>query len=340
MVVAAVGIAALFAISYLTRPSEHWPNFAKPADLQRHAEAQTRKWKKPTAIWKYTEHLPVGGFLKPTKPLLCQDTPGRKIDDEGLPLAVNESGEFRHPVMTAACGLAAYNWSLNGGDGMALVRRHADLLISLQDEEGAFRYPFAWRHHLLHEKLAPGWASSMSQGEGMALFLRAWHISKDERYLEAGEKALDYLLTPVSEGGVATTLADLDPSLSSYIFFEEYAAEPATYTLNGYMYTLFGLYDWSKAAPEEFGREEAAEAFAKGIKTLSKILPYYDMGTISSYDLGYITYPRGPILVRTYYHETHVRQLDLLFRLTGIPAFRHFSQKWEGYVTAARAVLS
>ncbi|MGB3391034.1 MAG: D-glucuronyl C5-epimerase family protein [Pseudaminobacter sp.] len=334
MLVAALGIAALFSIAFLAKSTEHWPIFSKPTDLTDLVTKQTSGWiKNPGTVAKYRKHDPVGPYLQPSDPSPCRTNERRPVDEDGTPWFVDKVGQHRHPLSAAQCGLSAYNWMIAGGDGAEIVQANADLLISLQDESGAFRYPFAWKHHLLDDAWQPGWASAMAQGEGLSLLVRAWHITKDEKYLVAGRKALDYLLTPVANGGVTTTLTDIDPSLHRYRFYEEYPTQPASYTLNGFMFTLFGLYDWSKAAPVEFGQQEAELAFSEGVKTLSRILPYYDLGNITAYDLGYITHPDARVLARASYHVIHVRQLDLLFRLTGIKTFQKFSRVWEQYVS-------
>jgi len=68
-------------------------------------------------------------------------------------------------------------------------------------------------------------------------------ITKDGRYLHAAENSFQFLTMPQGEGGTLTNMADLNPSLYKYIFFEEYFSKPNGYTLNGFMFTLLGIYD-------------------------------------------------------------------------------------------------
>lgn len=84
------------------------------------------------------------------------------------------------------------------------------------------------------------------------------------------------------------------------------------------MFTLLGLYDWAT----ETNSAEADKLFKDGIETLDKILPYYDLGTFSAYDLSYITHSRLPYLqpraphIAPRYHAIHIAQLRALSSVT------------------------
>src|SRR5690606_31275466 len=127
----------------------------------------------------------------------------------------------------------------------------------------------------------------------LSVFSRAYLITNEQKYLQAGNKALKFLNVPKESGGPRTTLADLHPSLKGRLFYMEYPTDPTVYTLNGFMFTLIGLYDWWKTT----GNSDARFQFYDGMETLLKILPYYDLGTFTSYDLSYITQNRPPWLV-------------------------------------------
>lgn len=172
----------------------------------------------------------------------------------------------------------------------------------------------------------------MDQGQALSVLARAYLVSNDERYLKAGDLALEYLIRPVSEGGVMDTLEDLDVSLKDNIIFEEYISEPASYTLNGFMFTLLGLYDWSEIEAYR-GKENnvSNEYFKKGILTLKKILPYYDIGGFTAYDLGYITHKVKPH-VGVGYHAVHIYLLHALYTVTSDESLHEYEQLWASYV--------
>ena len=74
-----------------------------------------------------------------------------------------------------------------------------------------------------------------------------------------------------------------------YVWYEEYPFEEGLFVLNGFMYSLIGLYDLSSAssAPQE-ARDEAKELFDEGIVSLKALLPLYDNGKGSNYDLQHV----------------------------------------------------
>lgn len=127
-----------------------------------------------------------------------------------------------------------------------------------------------------------------------------------------------------------TTLADLDESLDAYTILEEYPTEPATYTLNGYMFTLLGLYDWS--CVETDTSAIAKEMFEKGIITLEKILPYYDVGGFTAYDLAHLTVENRKPHISPAYHRYHVAFCKIFYDITGNDTFNEYYLLWKSYV--------
>lgn len=134
------------------------------------------------------------------------------------------------------------------------------------------------------------------------------------------------------------TLKYLNPSLSKYIWFEEYPANPPSYTLNGYMFALIGLYDWWKVTDNE----KAEELFKKGLLSLVKILPYYDFGVQSSYNLIYVTLRSGerefeqPFIEA--YHAVHIELLWALYSVTGLENLKKTADRWLTYTTDQAAL--
>lgn len=334
MLSAALGIAALFAIAASAPTGHTWPERHITADMQLVAGRVVQQWvEQPIRGLGVYEHSPLGVYLHRGKPQPCKPTEDKPFDEHGVPMLIWKGQAQYHPVITAQCGLSAFTLTfLEAGDGREQIRLMADKLIDLQDDRGAFRYPFAWRHYLAGNDLQPGWPSAMAQGKAMSLLARAYMMFGDERYLAAGRKALGFMLLQTRYGGVMTTLADLHPSLSDFVFFEEYVSDPANYVLNGYIFALIGLYDWSQIPPEiDADQDRAKHYFDEGIKSLTHILPYYDLGNVSSYDLGYITFKKRS-KVKPGYHMLHIMQLNVLYKITGEPVLKVYADRWWGYV--------
>ena len=90
--------------------------------------------------------------------------------------------------------------------------------------------------------------------------------------------------------------------------------------LNGFIYSLFGVYDFYKASDNE----KAKKTWDKGIQTLVNKLEKYDMdGEWSKYDL-FEELPAQP-----FYHRVHVKQLKVLHSITEEPLFNEYAEKWK-----------
>lgn len=257
------------------------------------------------------------------------------VDEEGFPKIKYGDEYYYNPVTLAQQALAEY--SREGGP-TPMFLRVVDKLLTLQDKRGAFLYPFKFRKYAHGEDYEPGWNSGMAQGQALSALARAWHITKDERYLAAGKAALTFMQVTREQGGPLTTLAELhSPVLSDHLFVMEYPATPAVYTLNGFMFAIQGVYDWFVLVDPASGGE-AKSLFDKLLETLIILLPYYDMGTFSSYDLSYITLPILPDGSRrkphfsTAYHAVHIEQLWALHFLTKRPILKETADRWQRYV--------
>lgn len=253
-----------------------------------------------------------------------------KFDSQGIPMVNYNDKFYYNPVTACQYALFLYDKYIDKEEKEKDFLKVSDFLIKYMKEDGSFRYGFKYWHY---EDLNPGWTSSMSQGQALSVFSRAYNLTKDFKYIEAGNKALKYMLTPVSQGGVMDNLGYIDSRLKDKIFFQEYVNSTPSYTLNGYIFTLIGLYDWSNIATKE-NKEYcniAKDYWDKGIDTLKYILPYYDMGGFTSYDLYFITKKMKPTSA-DYYHSVHIEQLNTLYNITKDVYFKRIKDLWAFYV--------
>jgi hypothetical protein len=251
------------------------------------------------------------------------------FDSKGIPLFEYKKSQYYHPVYIIQFLLGLYGSFLNGESLSGRFLTVSSHFIKMQDESGAFRYPFQYDYYL--GVLEAGWVSGMAQGQAMSVFARAFHLTHHPKYLEVGNKAFDFLTTPVSRGGVMNTLADLNPELKDHLIFEEYVIKPASYTLNGFMFALLGVYDWWQVHPDKDIAEKAKYYFHEGIKTLKKILPLYDIGGFTAYDLSYITHKRQPH-IGIFYHAVHIYMLHALYSITQDDELKKYELLWASYV--------
>jgi hypothetical protein len=252
------------------------------------------------------------------------DKPSPIFDGDGIPLVKNGDALVYNPVTIAQYALREYAMYSNG-DRAARSRftKSAEKLLAMEEPDGSLPYKYGWDYYLTKQTFKPGWLSGMAQGQALSVYARALDVTRDSRYLDAGRRALTLMMKPIANGGTASTLVDLRRSWSSRPFIEEYIAQPYSYTLNGYMFALLGLYDWSRADPSS----RASSDFAAGLESLKTVLPLYDLKGFSAYDLGYINYRVQPH-TNAVYHMIHIYQLHALNSVAPDPVLAHWEKVW------------
>jgi hypothetical protein len=100
------------------------------------------------------------------------------------------------------------------------------------------------------------------------------------------------------------------------------------------MFTLLGLNDWSQAAPS-VDQARAAKAFSAGVASLRYVLPYFDVGGFSAYDLSHLIAGGAPNL-QPEYHTIHEFLLHALTSITGDERLGCFEQLWLSEVGQGR----
>ncbi|XP_046606009.1 D-glucuronyl C5-epimerase B [Neodiprion virginianus] len=178
--------------------------------------------------------------------------------------------------------------------------------------------------------LEPGWYSSMGQGHAISVLSRAYYHSGEKRYLQAAIRGLRPFRLSSAKGGVAASF------LGKYIWYEEYPTTPSSFVLNGFIFSLLGLYDLKTIALGK-DADEASALFDQGMASLKSMLTLYDMGSRTTYDLRHFTLRTAPNLARWDYHAIHVNQLLLLSTIDNDPIFTTTAERWIGYMNGKRA---
>ena len=153
--------------------------------------------------------------------------------------------------------------------------------------------------------------SAMAQGEGISLLIRAHILTQNDKYLNALHKAKLFMLKPIEDGG--TTEYDGED-----VLFYEYTACPVI--LNGWIFSLWGLYDYCKYLNDE----EARKVLDATLLTLKNRLADFDAGYWSKYD-------GGKRVCSPFYHKLHIAQLRTMYDLFGDSIYKQIADKWEEY---------
>lgn len=252
-----------------------------------------------------------------------------QLDEDGIPKGFYNDDYYYNPVTTAQYALTKYGEYINGDETKKEdFIKAADVLLSLSTD-GAYKYSFKYRYYVTGQDFEPPWLSGLSQGQALSVYARAYNLTKDEKYLNEGAKAFEVLIKPIEDGGTLGNLSYLDPELKDYITFEEYPLSPNTYTLNGFIFAMLGVYDWWQLGLDD--SELAKEYFEETEKTLKLILKYYDGGGFPTYDLAYINYQSQPNYNITY-HIIHIGLMHAMYEITGDEYYSETKEKWIKFV--------
>lgn len=82
--------------------------------------------------------------------------------------------------------------------------------------------------------------------------------------------------------------AHLNGNLGKYDWYEEYPTKPASFVLNGFIYSLLGLYDLNATAPPHLTKD-VQNLYNQGMVSLKKMLVLFDTGSGTIYDLRHFT---------------------------------------------------
>lgn len=153
--------------------------------------------------------------------------------------------------------------------------------------------------------------SSMAQSEGASVLLRGYVLTKDNKYLVAAKKALDFMLLPLADGG--TTKYD-----NSGLIEYEFTYLP--YVFNGWIFSIFGLMDYVVLTKDEFYLEKLNMSLSMFEQELPKMdCKYWSL------------YSNDNKIASLFYHKLHIAQLKVLYKYTGNDIYRIYYEKFEKY---------
>ena len=202
-------------------------------------------------------------------------------------------------------GLAAYDLYLKSGEDSYKEKLLAcsDWAVENQQNDGS------WVTFAYENPEHP--YSAMAQGEGISMLIRAHMVTGDERYMTAVRKAKDFMLKPITEGGTTRYQGDR-------VYLYECTHEPLI--LNGWIFSLWGLYDYSKYVEDE----QVKAVLAATLASLKEKLPAFDLKYWSRYE-------DGKRICSPFYHRLHIAQLRVMYDLFGDEIYREYADRWDGY---------
>lgn len=224
------------------------------------------------------------------------------LETTDLPLYTTPSGDkVTFPVDIFQYGLGAYDLYLINNNKVYLDKFYqcCEWAIENQEDNGA------WNTFFFKYKNDP--YGAMSQGEATSLLLRGYKQFSDTKYLVAAQKAIEFMLKPISEGGTTDYRENGDVLLC------EYTHLPVV--MNGWIFAWWGLQDYVITT----GKYE--DICKKTEESLRKYLPSFTNTYWSQYDTeGKMASP--------FYHRLHIAQMQAMYILTGNTIYDNYSKRW------------
>lgn len=209
------------------------------------------------------------------------------LEKKQIPISTDEkAGKVYFPIAIFQYGLGAYDLYLEDGKKEYLSQffRCVEWAIRNQKNDGS------WNNFGFIQPEAP--YSSMCQGEGASLLIRAYKETGEKKYLNTAKKAIDFMLVPIENGGTTKYV-------NNEMIFYEYTNKPCV--LNGWIFSIFGLYDFCLVYKNDY--------YIKVLKTSLLSLKIH----LKNFDCGYWSYyDEGGLITSPFYHDLHIAQLQAL----------------------------
>ncbi len=253
---------------------------------------------------------------------LSIDKKGIIFVDFGL-LEGNQKMYF--PITLQQYSITNYNlfFETNDDSYKKIFLDHAQFLmnlISLKEDYAFWKIKRKMNIAGYNFKKPYNWVSSIVQGYGLSVFIRAHSLTNNKKYLDLGNKIVNSFEWKTEEGGF------LDIDKNGNYWYEEFPVSKHAHVLNGFIYSLLGLYEYY----EYTKYKKAKKLFDLGVKTLIEQLEYFELKSPimnwSKYDTGKIFYSG-----RDYHNKVHLPQLKILYAITKNKIFLKYFKRWSKY---------
>jgi hypothetical protein len=239
------------------------------------------------------------------------------LDRSGVPIQRSQSlGLFHNPAYIAWYGLMSLEKSQRERlrtDGRFATQVEWLLQNAIRRDDGSVVWPFPVDVREGRCTLRSPWVSAMIQGLAISLLVRANRLNPAAPELaEIASRAANVFGKGIHEGGVRTTEGGAT-------LYEEYPAHPLPRVLDGFLFSLLGLYDLSV----ESGDPLVTKRFKEGVQGL--------VNTIDSWNYKdrWTWYGTHGYLCPRHYHDLNRLLVLALANLTGEERLYRFANAWD-----------
>lgn len=232
------------------------------------------------------------------------------VNRDSVPIYIRNGKQYYHPVYTSKFGINFVDEFLQNGD-----QRYLDLakkVAAKLNSYAVFRndvllFPYNFDFPLVtrppSEKMYAPWYSGMAQGRVLTLFSRLYLATGNTKYLHWAEKTFKSF--QITQKQAVDWIAYIDQD--NYYWIEEYPTTKPMHVLNGFIFGIFGLYDYYLISHDP----ECLKILNAAITTIKHyISDFRNPGEMSFYGLKYKRQ-------KEHYHYVHIYELNMLHKITG-----------------------
>jgi hypothetical protein len=238
------------------------------------------------------------------------------VDAQGVALTPLNGRKVYHPLVIARYGVVLLHSYRITHDPAFVDRAEVNaafLINTAVSRDGALYFPYRFKYALFgnpSDLMDPPWYSVMAQGAALTLFERLFAVTGEERWRTAADSTFATFVQRRRARRPWTVFVARNNG-RKYLWLEEYAKNPPTQVLNGFLYALVGVWEYARASRDA----SALHVFDGAATTIRHQVQRFRVpGGVSYYSLRVHAQYRD-------YHCVHVWQLKLLTRMTGDPWF-------------------
>ena len=158
------------------------------------------------------------------------------------------------------------------------------------------------------------WFSGMAQGQALSVFVRLYNITRNKKYLDFAHKLFYSFKNYKKDNLIWTVFIDAD----NYYWIEEYPDIEPGRVLNGFIFGIYGLYDYYFLTKDPVCKYYLEAA----ITTIQKYIgEFRNPGNVSFYCLRHEHTDAN-------YHQIHIDQLKTLYYMTGESYFLNVADEF------------
>lgn len=245
-------------------------------------------------------------------------------DNEGLKIFPYKGKNYYHPVQMAEQVFLYLNLYNLKKDKKYLLEaekygQKIEKIAEKKDNRWLFPYKFDFLlHNIPGELMKAPWYSAMAQGQILSAYCRLYRETKKEKYLKTANKIFAGFFEFEEKSKKWITAIDNN----NFLWLEEYPFTPHSHALNGFIFALFGLYDYWLLT----NSKDAKILLLGALTTIERnIIRFRNQGDISYYCLKHQK-------MSAKYHKVHIWQLKKLYEITSEKYFFKVARDfWQDY---------